>query len=581
MPETTSMTDRVLDALVESGLITSEQRTSATATSGDSSNIGTVLVERGLVSAEDIAGVLEDELGIPRVDLSSYAPDESALGIVPASVARARRILPLFEIEGMLTVAVGDPLDVFVLDAIAGELGVEVEPVITDPSSVRSALVQYYGEDEAKVAVGAESAAPPPSAAQAAAGLSVAPSPASAAVPHAEVSVDLDVLAVADVTKVTLLVTDILELAASRGATQIHLLPYKDDFFLTARVAGRLEKLGSAPLSMQGALVEGFKSFARLTAVPPPLPAIGRTRARLADRDLALTVSTVTTIAGQRVVITLAPQRLKPPGLPQLGMNEAETKALHAMTERGRGVLLVCAPVAGGRSSTYYALVDHAADAGKTVYSVERAVDYELPAVAQVLVTPGSSVRASAYLAAGMRQDTDVIAIDGLETAEEIHLAVEAAGLGKLVIATFTAAEIVSGIVRMLALGVEPHGLAAALTMAVAQRLVRTNCGKCATEQRSPLVASIPGGTADMPVKVGAGCPSCANTGFMGMTGVFEVLPFSEPLRARIAKGAGAGELTAAAAAAGMRPLSVSGLAKLKTGVVGPDELNRVLRFAE
>ena len=123
------------------------------------------------------------------------------------------------------------------------------------------------------------------------------------------------------------------------------------------------------------------------------------------------------------------------------------------MVERGRGLMLVAAPVGGGRSTTYYALLQHAAQVGKTVYSVERSIEYEIPAVAQVLVNPGESVGAASYFAAGMRQDTDVIAIDSLQSVEDVHLTIEAAGLGKLVIATFAGADIAAAVRRLLDLG--------------------------------------------------------------------------------------------------------------------------------
>jgi len=251
------------------------------------------------------------------------------------------------------------------------------------------------------------------------------------------------------------------------------------------------------------------------------------------------------------------------------------------MVERGKGILLVCAPVAGGRSSTYYALLQHAAQFGKTVYSVERAIDYEIPAVAQVLVSPGSPVGAEGYFAAGIRQDTDVIAIDAMQSVEDVHLAVEAAGVGKLVIATYSGGDIVSGVRRMLDVGVEPVSLASALTLGVGQRLVRMNCPHCSAPQKSPLADRIPGAEPGTPSKRGSGCPACANTGFQGATGIFEVLPFTEQVRAPIAHGASADQIAATVKAAGMRPMVASGLAKVKEGLVSPEELNRVLRFAE
>ncbi len=624
MAEATSLTSRVMDALASSGLITVEQLASVQESVTPEKNAGQALVERGLVTPDDLTNVLEEELGIPRVDLSSYAPEDEALDLVPSAVARTHRVLPLFEIGGTLTVAVGDPVDVFSLDDVAAELGVELDPVLTDPTSLLGALAQYYDVREetaaAEAATALEEAAPaarwsaavpadeppppPPSAevlveefpvapvAEAPAAEEAAETPVEAEavaleeVARAEVSsegarIDLDVLAVADSLKVTVLVTEILEDAAARGASRIHLLPYKEDFFLVYRIKGQLEKIASAPLSMQGALADALKNFAKLGAVSSSTPAIGRVRAHLADQDLVLTLSAVPTVAGQRLVVSLAPFRPSPPALLELGMTEAESRALRAMVERGRGILLVCAPVAAGRSTTYYSLIAHAAAVGKTVYSVERAVDYEIAAVAQVMVSPSASAGAGAYMAAGLRQDTDVVAVDGLQSAEEMHLAVEAAGFGKLVIATFAAGDVVSGVRRMLDLGAEPYSLAAALTLGVGQRLVRVSCPNCAVERKATLGGTIEGVPANFVEKAGAGCPNCGKTGFAGVTGIFEVLPFTEPVRSMVARGLDAAGLQAAALAAGMRPLAASGLDKVKAGIVSLEELDRVLRLAE
>ncbi len=683
MSEPVTLTDRVLDTLVTAGLLTMEQLTAVREASGDGTPVAKILLDRGLVTAADVGTALEDELGVPRVDLSSYAPDDEALALVPGDVAKANRMLPLFAIDQTLTVAVGDPMDVLSLDAVGARLGLELDPVLSDPASLVGAIAQYYPAEDATAPAAAAAVEPIPAAVSApddaegasavaeepasvspagepgvAEGASAgrqpqaepagaredsdrndtglapadsdfsfaddvfvldsppvapiaepggtpdepvvataAPAPetpsapesasdtlekmAASAAPAGPHALDLDVLAVADKTKVAVLVADILENAASRDATRIHLLPYKDDFFLVFRIAGRLEKVASAPLSMQGPLVDAFKSFAKISGTPSGSPALGRVRAHVADKDLVLTVSAVPTIAGQRVVISLAPFRADPRSLSALGMSEAEERALHAMVERGRGILLVAAPVAGGRSETYYSLLSHAAAAGKTVYSVERSVDYEIPAVAQVLVSPGSPAGASAYLAVGMRQDTDVIAIDGLQTVGDIHLAVEAAGTGHLVICTFAAGDIASAVRRMLDLGAEPHGLAGALTLAVGQRLVRLNCPNCTMESPTGLAEVIPGAPAGIVNHAGTGCPNCGKSGFRGVTGIFEVLPFTEPVRSVVARSGTVEEIAGAAKSAGMRPLLASGLAKVAAGTVSAEELDRVLRFAE
>jgi type II secretory ATPase GspE/PulE/Tfp pilus assembly ATPase PilB-like protein len=526
-------------------------------------------------------------------------------------------VLPLFEIEGMLTVAIGDAGDIFMIDELAAELGVEIEAVLAEVPAVRGAIVQYYGEP-------AEPAVAPAPFLDAGLGVTgafdddleisaadffevaddvptVVEAPAAvveavteeqevenlaqtveevvAAAPEGPATVDLDVLAVADDRKLAVLVSDILEQAVARGASRIHLLPYKNDFFLVFRIQGRLEKISSAPLSMQGPLIEGFKNYAKLGRVPADVPALGRLHAEIGGKQLVLTVSSVPTVAGQRLVVSLAPARPEPRDFMELGMSEAESRALQAMCERGRGLLLVSAPVAGGRSSTYYALLSHAAAVGKTVYSVERAIEYEIPSVAQVLVNPGSPVGAASYFAAGIRQDTDVLAIDAMQSVEDVHLAIEAAGMGKLVIATFAGSDIVTAVRRMLDLGAEPVSLASALTLGVGQRVVRTNCPNCSVEEKIPLAQKIPGAEKGMVSRRGTGCPNCGKTGFGGATGIFEVLPFTEPVRAQIARDATASELAAAARAAGMRPMIASGLTKVREGLVSPEELDRVLRY--
>jgi type IV pilus assembly protein PilB len=585
MAAPTTLSDKVLAALVESQLMTAEQleNARATATAGDGATWD-VVRERGLVSSDDVATVLEDQLGVPRVELSSYAPEDDALALVSPNLAHERRILPLFEIEGILTVVIADPEDVFKLDDVAAEVGAELEPVLADSASLLAGIVQYYGE------LGSpkprETAPEEPAAVDEPEPGAVIPTddePAEA-VPGVEdgaaVVIDLDVLAVANASRVGVLVSDIIDEAIRREATKIELLPYKDEFFLVFRIDGELEQVASAPLSLLGALVEGFKALAKVSTVPLSLPALGRIRARYRDRDVVLTVSAVPTVAGHRVVLSIEPAVAEPRSLEELGMDEAEIKALTGMVERGAGMLLVCGPVAGGRSATYYALLAMVAKAGRTAYSVERAVGFELPDVAQVLINPASGVGSAPYISAGLDQDTEVLAIDSIHTVDDAHLAIEATGRGRLVIATVAAGDIATGVRKLLDLGAEPNSLASALTFGVGQRLARTNCPNCSGEVRSSLTAELPGAPKGLVSVAGSGCPNCHKTGFGGVTGLFEVLAFSEDVRAVVARDSSATEIAGAAKGAGMSPMAHSGLVKVEAGLVSVEELDRVLRFS-
>ena len=322
---------------------------------------------------------------------------------------------------------------------VSGEPGIASASLVIEPEEIaeaaqESAAAAYDQEPEPFTTV-TPSEAPEPDA-EPASDVVVSETleqMAAATAPQGPPAIDLDVLAVADATKVTLLVADILEDAAHKGATRIHLLPYKDDFFLVYRVKGRLEKISSAPLSLQG------RADRRVQELREDLGRAGqhagtRSRAR-PPRPSAIwcsTVSVVPTIAGQRMVdLALAAalraarsgfarhERGRDPRAP----GDGRARPGHPARRRtGRRGALVDATTRCSRTRPA---------CGKTVYSVERSIEYEIPAVAQVLVNPGSPIGASSYLAVGIRQDTDVLAIDGLQSVDDIQLAVEAAGAGR------------------------------------------------------------------------------------------------------------------------------------------------------
>ncbi|MCL2503305.1 MAG: Flp pilus assembly complex ATPase component TadA [Coriobacteriia bacterium] len=688
MPDITakSTADQVINSLVSSKYILPGQVEAIRVDSATDGEMGRRLLAEGVITEAQLALVLERDLGYPQIDLKSYAPDEDALRLIPADVANAYRLLPLFDIDGVLTVALGDLASVFAFEEIGAANGIELNAVIGERSAVEEALLEYYsrpgaadsgsgadsrpgasGSGAADSALEAASAAPADTSganeftmdglvSQAGVAPDVAssessvseevpdpdisedtqwtPEPLSApdeveaaafGVEHASSSaegfavgeldsgpsvaadsdiadvsaaltveqvmgseigedspsIDLDVLAVADERAVAILVTDILEAAVRRGASKIHLLPYKSDFFLVFRIRGRLEKIASAPLSMEKQLIKGFINFARLGDIPDSRPALGRVRTEIAGKDVVFSISAVPTIAGQRLVISAVTNPPRPKDLAALGMSDAEQKALHAMVERGRGLLLIAAPVGGGCSATYYALLQHAAQVGKTVYSVERSIDYEIPAAAQVQVSPGTPIPAAGYFSAGFEQDTDVLALDSIQAVDEANLAIKAAGMGKLVIVTFVSGDIVSGVRRLLDMGVEPVSLANSLTLGVGQRILRTNCTTCAEPTQSSIVSKIPGARMGIVPHEGKGCPACSGTGYSGATGIFEVLPFTEPVRTVIVGDESVNNIRIAATKAGMRSMVSSGLSKVEKGIISPNELNRVLRFAK
>ncbi len=581
---TNGLPGRVIEGLITGGFLTEEQAAAAIEVAQTRDvTYGTVLTEWDLVRPADVRLLLEQEFGIASVDLSSYAPDAGALARIPAEAARRWQVLPLFELDGVLTVAIADPMDVFILNAVSRQAGLDIEPVLAAKASLRAALGQYYPESaaEAPAEAGMVAAGVAPAAARASSrsGVRSAEAASPTAVGVGTQVPDLSVLGTGDPASASALVARILEDAVAKGASRIHLLSYKGEFILAYRIKGALERVGQGPLARQAFLVDAFCRAAGVTPPADGAPVVARTRLRVLDADLTITLSCVETLGGYRLVASFTAPRTDPHSLEDLGLLEAEARALKAMVERGRGILLVCAPAANGAAATYYALVAHAVAAGRTVFSVEESCEYELPGAAQVPVrAPGATV--DALLCAALQQDVDVVGIDALHTAGDVEAAVAIAAAGRLVIATYAAGDIAAGVRRMLDLGVEPHGLAAALSLGVGQRLVRLNCPNCSGETDGMLAARIPGAEAGLRDRAGSGCPNCGGTGHRGAVAIHEVLPFTEPVRAVISRCGSVTDISRAAHAAGMRPLVTAGLARVREGQVSAEELNRVLHFA-
>jgi len=581
---TNGLPGRVIEGLITGGLLTEEQAAAAVEVAQTRDvPYGTVLTEWDLVRPADVRFLLEQELGIASVDLSSYVPDAGALARMPAEAALRWQVLPLFELDGVLTVAIADPMDVFILNAVSRQAGLDIEPVFAAKASLRAALGQYYPEiaagECAEVPIAAAEAAPAAARASSASSSRSSGAASPAAVSAGTQTVDLGVLGTGDPAAAFALVTRILEDALAKGASRIHLLPYKGEFILAYRIKGALEPVGHGPLARHAFLVDAFCRAAGVASPADGAPVMARMRRQVLGEELVITLSCVETLGGYRLVASFAAPRTVPHSLEDLGLLDAEARALKAMVERGRGILLVCAPEANGAAATYYALVAHAVATGRTVLSVEESCEYELPGAAQVLVkAPGTTV--DVLLRGALQQDVEVVGVDALHTAGDIEAAVAIAAAGRLVIATYAAGDIARGVRRMLDLGVEPHGLAAALSLGVGQRLVRLNCLNCSGETDGVLAARIPGAEASLRDRAGSGCPNCGGTGHRGAVAIHEVLPFTEPVRAVMSRAGSVDDISRAAHAAGMRPLVAAGLARVREGQVSAEELNRVMHFA-
>jgi type II secretory ATPase GspE/PulE/Tfp pilus assembly ATPase PilB-like protein len=593
MADERSITQRLQSALVERRLLTEDQLEHAREAHKESGEpLGELLVLRGLITPAAVREVLEDELGVPALDLSSYAPEPAALRLVPADVARTSRILPLFEIEGMLTVAVANPLDVFSFDELSVELAYEIEPVLCDGQAVVEAIEANYpgnGETAVKAAAEApasEGAAPAGAPAPAAPPAEVAggepagetapapeagaaeggPSPEEAAALDAEIDealgltvpgepaqtswgkFDLDILAVADNTNVVMLVTDILTQARDAGASHVHVDPRPEDFEIVFKVGSERRHMAGTQVGLLPALLKVVRSMTHLDP-QPRRPATGRLRLMVHDREENIGVSMIPTLFGERLVFSLPQGFDGPSHLDDLGMTPEQVAPLKLAMSEAHGLILVVGPVHSGRSTAYGALLAASADANHAVLSIEDRAEHEMTSIWQVELLPASGLTLDEAIACGVRQDVDVIGVDELRQPEELGVLLDAVADGTGAVATMTAKDPAAAITRLIGAGVEPQSLSKALRVVVTARLVEKNCPHCREGYSSKLAGEAGLGADDSPSK-GVGCEACGGTGVEGMCGLFEVVVLDEAMRGAVAAGRGQDQLREALASA-------------------------------
>lgn len=608
MADERSITQRLFEALVERGLVTAEQLTHAQELHAQTRQpLGEVLVARGLITPGDVRQVLEDDLGVPHLDLASYAPEPTALRLVPAAVARAQRILPLFEIEGMLTVAVANPLDVFGLDELSAQLAYELEPVLSDPSAITEAIDGNYGPATAEAAEAAEAKEPEGAAPAEPAAASAEPQPAGAgaggpeapaaekpetattaapaapaepAAPAAPAAgpIDLDVLAIADATTIVTLITQILEDASDAGASHVHVDPGPEEFVLSYRVGAERRRIGSAAIGFESALTRSVRTMARV-AEASGAPAAGRMRLLLRDSEVTVGVSLLPTTYGERLVMSMPAPSDGPARLDETGMAAEDRATLEGALALGKGLALVGGPVRSGRSTLYSLLLAAQVGSGRSVLSIEDRVTRELDGAYQVELSPVSGLSATSALSVAVRQDADVIAVDELRGPEDFHLLIEAAADGRLGIATAIGSDCCDTIGRWIAAGVEPKSLASHLSVVVCTRVVSRNCPRCRKPYTSDLAKDLEGQGQVVSLK-GTGCAGCDDSGVAGKTGIFELLVIDDALRHAIAVGSSTGDLRAVSSRGGTRTLLENGYLQVAAGELTLEELNRAVPFA-
>ena len=365
-----------------------------------------------------------------------------------------------------------------------------------------------------------------------------------------------DLLETADDAPIIRMLNALLTQAARDGASDIHIEPFERNSSVRFRVDGSLREVVQAHRALHAALISRLKIMADLDISEKRLPQDGRISLRIGTRAVDVRVSTLPSAHGERAVLRLLDKSQDQRSLEAVGMQGDVLRRFEGLIAQPHGIILVTGPTGSGKSTTLYASLGRLDAARQNIMTVEDPIEYELPGVGQTQVNPKIDLTFAKALRAILRQDPDVIMIGEIRDFETAQIAIQASLTGHLVLATLHTNDSASAVTRLIDMGVEPFLLSSSLRGVLAQRLVRKTCKTC----------------------TGKGCEACGHTGYLGRTGVFELLVADDTIAELIHHNASEADIRTSATRQGMVPLREDGERLVSSGLTSREELLRVVR---
>jgi len=535
-------------------------------------SLGHILIEKGFVSPEQLCRALAEQWRLPTLEV--ITPDQLHVELIrrlPLDFLKKHSLLPILDDRGRTVIALADPLDLQAYDALAAVLHQAYPRALASFSQIDNAISRcFYARDPA-------APAPDPNTVE-----TLAHPDADPAAPRAQE----DLLNIANQAPIVKLVNTILFEAVSRRASDIHVEPYENELRVRFRIDGILHDACTPPRPQAPALISRLKIMANLDIAERRLPQDGQSRVKIGQKELDVRVSTIPTAHGERVVLRLLDRGGPGLSLEQLGFDPDVHDQFRRLIHCPHGILLLTGPTGSGKTTTLYCAINELNDHQRNILTVEDPIEYHLPGVGQTQVKPKINLTFAHCLRHLLRQDPDVIMIGEIRDRETAEIAIHASLTGHLVLSTLHTNDAPSAVTRLTDMGIEPYLLASSLIGVMAQRLVRSICPRCKTPcaAETPLPDFLPDAPAVPPPAhsffVGAGCDECLHTGYLGRTGIFELLVVDDEIKELIAQRTVAHAILNAARRRGMKTLRDDGLRQALAGATTLEEILRVTQDA-
>jgi type IV pilus assembly protein PilB len=566
MPPVKTFGERIADALVEDGLLSSAQIEELLAQQKkEGTRLLKLILEKAYVSEQDMAVSMGRVLNTPPVNLSRASIPPEVADLVPREMAHNHKVVPVSRLDNKLFLAMADPLNVLAVDDVRRITKLEVAPLIASEKAIIEKLNNIDSSKSGSMEDIIQKAKKQGELDEEAEKLEVSG--------EAVEDVNLDQLtASSEEAPVIRLANLILVQAVKDRASDVHIEPFEKTMRLRYRIDGVLVDATPPPKQMQLALASRFKIMSSLDIAERRLPQDGRMRIRVSGRDYDLRVSIMPTVHGEKIVLRVLDKGNLSASLDKLGLDPDTFQQFRSAVDAPHGLILVTGPTGSGKTTTLYSALNELNNPVYNIITVEDPVEFQIPGINQVATKKEIGLTFANALRSILRQDPDIIMIGEIRDTETAEIAVEAALTGHQVLSTMHCNDAPGAIARLDDMGIAPFLISSSVILSCAQRLMRRICSHCKEPVTYPQkmyndLGIDPSIFDGVTLYRGRGCERCKNTGYSGRLAVIEAMTITDEIRKLIIARANTRELAKIAIGQGMRTLRMVALDRARDGV--------------
>jgi type IV pilus assembly protein PilB len=528
----------------------------------------TVLVLQQALSGAELARFVAKEFALPLFDLNALDHGVLPQLDIKPELIRSQQLLPLFKRGNHLDIATVDPTNLQGLNDIKFQTGLSLNCIVVEAHKLAKLIEILTDNTGHSLQELIDSGNNETSANNAGAGFA---------------GTQDSSLSRIDEEPIVRFVNGLLSDAVRKEASDIHIEPYENSFRIRFRHDGILHEIATPPANLAARIVARIKVMSRMNIAEHRIPQDGRIKTTSQEgQNINFRVNTCPTLFGEKIVLRLLDSAHARLDIDQLGFEPKQKRAFLDALQKPYGMILVTGPTGSGKTVTLYSGISRLNTTDVNISTAEDPVEIVLPGINQVNVNPKTGLTFAEAMRAFLRQDPDIIMVGEIRDLETAEIAVKAAQTGHRVLSTLHTNDAPQTLTRLLQMGIAPFNIASSVLLIIAQRLARRLCPHCKQLEKLPAAALLEAGfheqeLANLTLYAPSGCEHCVK-GYRGRTGIYQVMPISDPLNRIILEGGNVIALTKQARREGVVTLREAGLNKVRAGITSLAEIERITR---